>query len=93
MEVSGLEPPTSTLRIQIGLRSDLSIYEKAQLDRHFGRPLVTFVDPYSPPNRARIAHKTAMATLLESRHGPSSARKALPGSDDVVDLRLRAFAP
>jgi hypothetical protein len=64
VEVKGLEPSASTLRIQTGPCSDLGIYENTQLDRHFGRPLVTIVDPYSPPNRARIAHKTATATAL-----------------------------
>jgi hypothetical protein len=61
VEVNGLEPSASTLRIQTGPFADLDIYEKGQLDRHFGRPLPTIVDPHYPPNRARIAHETAMA--------------------------------
>jgi hypothetical protein len=64
VEVNGLEPSASTLRIQTSRYSDLGICENTQLDRHFGRPLMSLVDPYSPPNRARIAHETVTATGL-----------------------------
>jgi len=35
VEVSGLEPPTSTLRIQTGPLSDLGAFTQCQLNRHF----------------------------------------------------------
>jgi hypothetical protein len=61
------------LRIRTGPSADLGICEKTQLDRHLSPPLVTPVDPYTPPDRARIAHETAMAReWFESESGPSS---------------------
>jgi hypothetical protein len=62
--VNGLEPSASTLRIQTGLSSDPGLYEKSQLDRPFGEPLMTVLDHYRPPSRARIAHGAAIATAL-----------------------------
>ena len=35
VEVNGLEPSASTLRIQTGRSCDLGLYEKPQLNRHF----------------------------------------------------------
>jgi len=54
----GVEPTASTLRIQTGLFPDLGNCGYSQLDGRFGKPLATATDPYSPFNRARIAHET-----------------------------------
>jgi hypothetical protein len=65
---------SATLRIQTGPFSDLGIYQNTHLDHHFGRPLPTIVDPYCPPNRAQIAHETAIAMeSVRVSRGPSSA--------------------
>jgi hypothetical protein len=78
VEVNGLEPSASTLRIQSGLSADLGICGNTQLDRGLGALLATTVDRYSPLNRARIAHERATTTaIVQSASGPLPARSIL----------------
>ena len=67
VEVNGLEPSASTLRIQTGPSAELGIFEKTQVDHHFDRPLLTNVDPCYPSDRARIARRKATATTRRNR--------------------------